>query len=547
MKRKLLSTSLWGILTFSLFYSCRTDSATTEQTITSKEKIAAFERFEKENNIIKPIASNNQSTSSAKYVSYSYPFALIIYNFLQAHPDYAKQIEKEIGTIRLDAVSQTFGNTEKSVIFPVTNNEGKVVAIWAGVINENRDYVTFYSLNRNTQEINTIKTAFQNYYDQKESRLTNNAIASIKGLNPIAGAQVPPKDPPVKEKEIPEVVINVPAVPERDIDPWWYKGPGGIDYGTNPGGGMSGGSDVHGGGGGGSAPSESAVKDQIKDQPFALIDVPCDIIKKWLETAKFKPEKEQLDKLKSIVDISSSSSSVTPGGITVQRVASLQRIDDAYSPAVNMDYFPVRINQLPVINGIRSTPEQFLNHIRTNINNFVNNSYSEFTPYNNYGVDDRALWNSSNPLGAIIKIDIKGPDNGSVMVTNYKSNKWTFSTIYEPKYKTHPVSGNRDFGFTQNTDGSYTFYTRGVDRLTTIDATTVQNSEFLSYMMGGSPFSQADKLWTSFQEKINKYVTDNEGRSSIEKQEIYRPDWAKVKAVIEGKAPLSSLSKDCGK
>ncbi|MCT4001761.1 hypothetical protein HZQ19_07745 [Elizabethkingia anophelis] len=251
MRKILLYTPLWGILTLSLLSSCRTDSVTTEQTAASKEKIAAFERFEKENNIIKPIASNDKTTTPTKYISYSYPFALIIYNFLQTHPDYAKQIEKEVGTIRLDAVSQTFGNAEKSVIFPVTNNEGMVVAVWAGVINENRDYVTFYSLDRNTPEINTIKNAFQNYYDQKERRLSSTAIASTKGLNPIAGAQVPPKDPPVKEKEIPEVVINVPAVPERDIDPWWYKGPGGINYGTNPGGGMSGGSDVHGGGGNG--------------------------------------------------------------------------------------------------------------------------------------------------------------------------------------------------------------------------------------------------------------------------------------------------------
>ncbi|OPB87028.1 hypothetical protein [Elizabethkingia ursingii] len=280
MTKNLLKASLWGILTFSIFYSCRSDSTTTEQTIASKEKIAAFERFEKENNIIKPIASNDLGTNSTKYVSYSYPFALIIYNFLQTHPDYTKQIEKEVGTIRLDAVSQTFGKTEKSVIFPVTNNEGKVVAVWAGVINENRDYVTFYSLNRNTQEINTIKTAFQNYYDQKESRLANNAVASIKGLNPIAGAQVPPKDPPVREKDIPEVVINVPAVPERDIDPWWYKGPGGINYGTNPGGGMSGGSDVHGGGGNGT-PS-----DQQKDA--------CTRIKKILENPKFKEKFQKL-------------------------------------------------------------------------------------------------------------------------------------------------------------------------------------------------------------------------------------------------------------
>ena len=278
MTKNLLKASLWGILTLSLFYSCRTDSVTTEQTAQTKEKIAVFERFEKENNIIKPIASNDQGTSSAKYVSYSYPFALIIYNFLQTHPDYAKQIEKEVGTIRLDAVSQTFGNTEKSVIFPVTNNEGKVVAIWAGVINENRDYVTFYSLNRNTQEINSIKTAFQNYYDQKERRLSNNAIASTKGLNPIAGAQVPPKDPPVKDKEIPEVVINVPAVPERDIDPWWYIGPGGSNYGNTQGDGMSGGSTTHGGGGG-SGGSDTPPAGMVMPPPP---EKPIEDIKKFL-------------------------------------------------------------------------------------------------------------------------------------------------------------------------------------------------------------------------------------------------------------------------
>ncbi|MCL1680835.1 hypothetical protein M2T92_17490 [Elizabethkingia miricola] len=265
MKRKLLSTSLWGVLILSLFYSCRTDSATTEQTIASKEKIAAFERFEKENNIIKPIAGNNQNTNSGKYVSYSYPFALIIYNFLQAHPDYAKQIEKEVGTIRLDAVSQTFGNIEKSVIFPVTNNEGKVVALWEGIINENRDYVSFYSLNQNAKEINIIITEFQSYYDQKERRLTNNAIASIKGLNPIALKPEAPKDPPVKNIE--EVVITVPKC---DCDIPKLPGAGGIDYGTyNPGGGMSGGSDAHGGGGGSTPNANQEIINNLEKYPCA--------------------------------------------------------------------------------------------------------------------------------------------------------------------------------------------------------------------------------------------------------------------------------------
>ena len=262
MKKKLLNASLWGILTLSLFYSCRTDSATIEQTIASKEKIAAFERFEKENNIIKPIASNNQSVSPSKYVSYAYPFAQIIYNFLQNHPDYAKQVEKEVGTIRLDVVSQTFGDTKKAVIFPVTNNEGKVVAAWAGVVNENRDYVDFYYLNGNSDNVTTIKTTFQNYYDQKRKKqLASMATASTKGITPIAKVPAPP--PVVPVQVIQEVVINVPP-PDLTITSSQAFGAGSANYGKIPGGGMSGGSTTHGGGSATGGPSSLSADQWAK-------------------------------------------------------------------------------------------------------------------------------------------------------------------------------------------------------------------------------------------------------------------------------------------
>ncbi|WP_407500541.1 hypothetical protein [Elizabethkingia anophelis] len=265
MTKNLLKASLWGIMTLSLFYSCRTDSVTTEQTALVKEKIAAFERFEKENNIIKPIASNDQGTSSAKYVSYAYPFAQIIYNFLQNHPDYAKKVANEAGTIRLDVVSQTFGDAKKAVIFPVTNNEGKVVGAWAGIVNENRDYVDFYYLNGNSDNVTTIKTAFQNYYDQKKKKqLTSIATASIKGINPVALAPTPP--PVVPVQTIQEVVITVPP-PDLTISSSAAFGAGSINYGNTLGGGMSGTSTAHGGGSGtGGSTSQSAdqwAKDHI--------------------------------------------------------------------------------------------------------------------------------------------------------------------------------------------------------------------------------------------------------------------------------------------
>ncbi|AQX01709.1 hypothetical protein [Elizabethkingia anophelis] len=130
------------------------------------------------------------------------------------------------------------------------------------------------------------------------------------------------------------------------------------------------------------------------------------------------------------------------------------------------------------------------------------------------------------------------------MVTGYSSDKWTFTTIYEPVYQTHPVSGNRDFGFTKNANGSYTFYTRGVDRLAKMEGTALHNVSM--FFTGSSyPLSKADALWTSLQNKINDFVNNHQGSSIVAKQEIQRPDWQKVKDVINGKLPLSALSKDC--
>lgn len=63
--------------------------------------------------------------------------------------------------------------------------------------------------------------------------------------------------------------------------------------------------------------------------------------------------------------------------------------------------------------------------------------------------------------------------------------------------------------------------------------------------MGAGPFNGADALWASFQNEINSFVSANGGISSINDPLTYRPDWDKVLDVLEGRAPLSTLSKDC--
>lgn len=89
-----------------------------------------------------------------------------------------------------------------------------------------------------------------------------------------------------------------------------------------------------------------------------------------------------------------------------------------------------------------------------------------------------------------------------------------------------------------NANGSFTFYTKGVDRLTSWDGVAAQ-------FVSNFPFNAADALWKSFQNKINTFVSNNGGSSEINAPEILRPDWTLVKDIIDGKQPLSKLSKNC--
>jgi hypothetical protein len=70
----------------------------------------------------------------------------------------------------------------------------------------------------------------------------------------------------------------------------------------------------------------------------------------------------------------------------------IQDLDDASGMQVNMDHFGVNIKRLPD----NMTAEQLLNHIRRNINDFVNTEVSRFTPYPDLPGED-LLWHGTPP------------------------------------------------------------------------------------------------------------------------------------------------------
>jgi hypothetical protein len=190
---------------------------------------------------------------------------------------------------------------------------------------------------------------------------------------------------------------------------------------------------------------------------------------------------------------------------------SVHHIEDAYGP-INLDYYPVTVSSLP---QLFASPMDLLRHIRTRINDFVDTQIAEFTPYD--PAYDAALWDPGAyglpMLGAVIHIDMKenvdlwgsaNVDDGSVVVADAGPSYWTFSTIWTPDDFAHLVSGNRQFGFVSNVDGSYTFFTRGADRCTS----RVDN------FLQDTVFSAGHALWVSFQQRIEAYVVDHGGSAS---------------------------------
>jgi len=274
----------------------------------------------------------------------------------------------------------------------------------------------------------------------------------------------------------------------------------------------------------------------LEFDPFFLVKIDCDQLPKWQQVAQHVPPQSVIDKLNSLDD---NYTSILSGDWEIQY------IEEANSPIVNMDYYPIRITTLPKdpATGIKFTPEGFFNHVRKNLGAFFQGSGTEFGPYNS---TEGIVWNSSNYLSAIMRFDIDvslvgvlpGQQDGSVICSYVNGNVWRFTTIESPRDWNHPVSGTREFGLEVNPDGTYTFYTRGVDRV----------AEPFDQFMGKLPntqnaFDGGDALWSQFQLNLVSFVNSpvNGGSSQSLAKVVNRPDWEKVKAVLRGERPIGEL------
>jgi hypothetical protein len=208
----------------------------------------------------------------------------------------------------------------------------------------------------------------------------------------------------------------------------------------------------------------------------------------------------------------------------------IQTLQSAAGPIVNMDYYAVTVPIASIPNGL--SVNDFLNHVRTNINSYVNPP-TQFNYYPGLSGEEQR-WTGSDPLGTVFSITL-APwiEDGSVVTTAYSSSRWVFSTVRTSEDFTHPVSGNREFGAVDNGNGTATFYTKATDRIST------HWNRFLNAVIPGVDiFEQGGAVWEGFQNRLKVTL----GASAVIEQPVFkRVDYTLLSKVLAGEARADSL------
>lgn len=236
-----------------------------------------------------------------------------------------------------------------------------------------------------------------------------------------------------------------------------------------------------------------------------------------------------------------------------------QAIDSDYpdSKTVNLDYYSIRIITMPDLTGddTPATVSEFSDYFKANFS-AISHEDAPFTPLTS---TDSILWASDNSVTTIFTIDI-GPtsflgDDGSVICSQDEGCCWIFSTIKTPNWSffdnagtgindgAHPVSGNRQFGYSDNGDGSYTFYTKGADRANIHDF--LKGISFWGFIPEITEeqemYNGGADLWRGFMDNLEEEVTNGGGTHEPWQETTRRPKTDIILDLIRSSTPIISV------
>ncbi|SUX48880.1 hypothetical protein [Chryseobacterium indoltheticum] len=268
------------------------------------------------------------------------------------------------------------------------------------------------------------------------------------------------------------------------------------------------------------------LNNALIQNPSLLLNIPCSQLPAWQELANHP------------IPVSVKNKIFQVNGVTGWfDEAVIQDLDYSKSYTINMDVYPVKISNMPDKSpGVKYTPAEFFDYFRRNINDFTDINHGKFYPVvePQYNIDDTQLWNSSNPMGALITIKIPA-DNGTVVCSGFGAQAWIFTTVKSPWDGEHPVSGNRLFGYYVDSSGDMIIYTRGVDRFTT------KTHGGFQYALENLGYTSAQAMWETMQQKVSAFVNGKNGGASIIPGIDYTPNYIFVKDYLKGKKPLTAL------
>ena len=277
-----------------------------------------------------------------------------------------------------------------------------------------------------------------------------------------------------------------------------------------------------------------ALAEALQGNPYGLLDVPCDQLPAWKDVASHTPPGSVLDRIDQRANNE-------PWWKGCKWSWGIQDLADAAGANVNLDYYAIRIN-LP---GERS-PEVFFEEIRRGLGSYLDRNLGSFYIYE--GDDDR--WRNGQVLGSVGVFEVSIPYAGNiedvgVVASEYSPGpnawRWRFTTIWSPDTFGHAVSGTREFGLVPNGDGSYTFYTRGVDRIARF-YDVIANKLLPPYFEETNvTFNGADALWRSMQIKVLDRVVEIGGDAEIIQPISERINWDDMELYFNGEIELDDI------
>lgn len=227
--------------------------------------------------------------------------------------------------------------------------------------------------------------------------------------------------------------------------------------------------------------------------------------------------------------------------------------DNIQSASVNLDYFSVRIDKMPKVDGgalglYRLIKQRFLKlasgHTdfkgHATIPSSINMGVSGLWKFRPYPKEDEPMyeniqaikWNGEidHPI-FFIEADSNDwyaqpvVDHGAVIVSEFSDMCWLFTTINTSESDSQPFSGHRQFGIHLHEDGFYRVFTRALDRVWPSGRTSFANA----YDIDGTVkdyFTIANGTWNYYMNEVWNFITDLGGSATKMPPEVERINFA---------------------